>query len=157
MRGIVAAIFAGLAAACENEDHIPVELLRFITAYRQDLNMHVDVTPFAKFLAHPEATFETMVDTWVGPDYSTFYYVYDDAQEGKCDMHAESYGRGILLTFHIFRWLNHQFSNLSFEFLRSTSTRFWCSPQAGSRRDRMRVGAPGSFAYRWYFFKSIIY
>ena len=57
MRGFAAAAWIGLAAACENEDHIPVELLRFITAYRQDLKMHVDVTPYARFLAHPEATY----------------------------------------------------------------------------------------------------
>lgn len=98
MRGFAAAAWIGLAAACENEDHIPVELLRFITAYRQDLKMHVDVTPYARFLAHPEATFETMIDTWVGPDYSTFYYVYDDAENGQCDMKAESYGRGFGVT-----------------------------------------------------------
>lgn len=40
-----------------------------------------------------------MIDTWVGPDYSTFYYVYDDAENGQCDMKAESYGRGIFYVF----------------------------------------------------------
>ena len=90
-----------------DEGPVPVELLRFVTAYGVGLEAAVDLTPYSPLLsataAHGPLEFYAFIDTWVWNQ--TQREVVLVSKTGECDLaNVSAYGNGWALSADLVFW-----------------------------------------------------
>lgn len=86
------------------QNEVPVELLRFVTAYRAEMDMFVDITPFSNYLTSNSTTFYGIIDVG-GASKNPVTYQIDVSSDGKCSLEKfDGAGNGWALGVELYFW-----------------------------------------------------